>query len=85
MTDPTLAAQIEALARIISPDAWARRNRFLEILRGEGRLPEDPKQIAMMKRSAERRKNLVVADSIEKASAIVTALRQADNEKDINK
>jgi len=60
----------EAIARIIDPYAWDRRDEFAAILRGEGLSP-DPSLAEMQKRSAARRIDAVVADSLAKADAIL--------------
>ena len=61
----------EAIARIIDPHAWERRDEFAALLRGEG-LSSHTSLAEMQKPSAARRVDKVVADSIAKADAIRT-------------
>lgn len=64
----------EKVARIIDPAAWAQRANFQRIIAGEGRMPSDPDQRAMHIRSATRRVDAVVADSLARADAILSDL-----------
>lgn len=73
MTEQDLIARREAAARIIDPYAWERRDEFAALLRGEG-LSSDQSLAAMQTRSAGRRIDKVVADSLAKADAILTTL-----------
>lgn len=61
----------EAVARIIGAEAWARRDRFAEILRGEGAQPLDDEHRASLRRSAENQIDTVVAASLAKADLVL--------------
>lgn len=60
----------DAIARIIDPEAWVSREIFQEILAGTN-ASSNPATEAMRIRSATRRVDAVVADSLTKADAII--------------
>jgi hypothetical protein len=71
---PALDGVRERIARIIDPNAWESREWFAAVLRGEHIPADDPEKRAMLERSAARRKDTVVAPSLEKADTILAAL-----------
>lgn len=80
MTEQPIVTQREAIARIIDPDAWLRRERFQQIIRGEGRMPEAEEMRAVMVRSAHNRVDAVVEPSLAKADAILATLSPSNDE-----
>lgn len=65
----------EKIARIINPRAWKRREQFQATIDGTAdRYPDDPEKRAMYVRSATRRVDVVVQESLAMADAILASL-----------